>query len=499
MAIALELSSVTPELTREISKVCTIKPSASQYNEDPEPIICYAVNKKDDAVYIPMGAWKHFLNVFPDRDYPTTKVVCKKTLYTLDTDPKGCRDQDVVAEEASIRLERDHTVFIACFPGWGKTSIGNYFTSRLKLKTAVICHIDKVNEQWVEEFEKFSTAKVQRIKGNAKLDPKADVYVFGVQKAASMSREDLQDIGLVIFDEAHIATITAFSVSLLRFQPKYVIGLSATPKRPDGMHKMLAMYFGPLKNFIVREEVKDFTVYKVETPYKPTIKYNVFQGKSSLDWTAVTNSIAYNEERQHYIAELVTKHPDHRIMILSDRQQECDAIYDKLELLGETSVLKLTGNAQEKIEKRGCGYEGCLTKPSFNHLGEKEGAWCSKHKEKGMVAIKATKKKVDTTNYRVLVAGMKKAGVGFNDPTLTMLILVTDRKSVEQLEGRIRTTNNIIYDLVDDNKTLESHWRIRSAWYDKRGAVIETINLRKTTPNTKIPSHRILGPNKSQI
>lgn len=498
MAIALDLSLVTPAIAAEISKVCTVKPSANQYNEDPKPVFCYAINKNEGAAYIPMGAWRNFLDVFPDRDYPKTKVVCKKTLYTLETDPKGCRDQDIVADEAALKLEKDHTVFIACFPGWGKTSIGNYFAARLKLKTAILCHIDKVNEQWVEEFENFSNAKVQRIKGNSKLDPKADVYVFGVQKAATMSREDLQDIGLVIFDEAHIATITAFSVSLLRFQPKYVIGLSATPKRPDGMHKMLAMYFGPLKNFIVREEVKDFTVYKIETSYKPTIKYNMFQGKSSLDWTTVTNSLAYNNERQNFIAGLVIKHPDHRVMILSDRQQECDAIYDKLLGLGEISVLKLTGAADTK-EKRICMYEGCSTKSTFNHQSEKEGIWCAKHKEKGMVAIKTLKKKVDTTKFRVLVAGMKKAGVGFNDPTLTLLILATDRKSVEQLEGRIRTVNNIIYDLVDDHKTLESHWRKRSAWYDKRGAVIETISMREiATDKTKIPSQRLLAPNKSK-
>jgi hypothetical protein len=91
---------------------------------------------------------------------------------------------------------------------------------------------------------------------------------------------------------------------------------------------------------------------------------------------------------------------------------------------------------------------------------------------------------------------MKKAGVGFNDPTLTMLILATDRQDVIQFEGRIRTTNNIIYDLVDDYKTLETHWEKRAAWYERRGAVIEVISLRPhTEPRPKVPQRRMLPSN----
>lgn len=813
MAIALDLSSITSELGKELSKVCVIKPSATQYNEDPDPVTCFATNRAENALYIPLGTWRNFLDSFPDRDYPQTNVQFKKGLYTLETDPKKTRDQDVVASLALEKLKSDHTTFLACFPGFGKcldpdtpvlmfdgtkkmakdicvgdrlmgddsearnvlsvcsgtdtmyevslgsgesfkvnephiltlfvqknrlmtvrrrrnmfyvryfdgrnvkkrafedreaavkfadriytsthypssidisvldylklpnssksvlksgyasvdypfsptpidahkmgtffsnpfeayatstqeqkfefnqisladprvplvykindrrtrmmffngvlegayknslgmikirdrdvliiehsglaedildicrslgyrstlktaghkyelqfkiednhlvhtgfkirrvgrgnycgfeidgngrfllgshivthnTTMGNYFTSLLKLKTAVICHIDKVNEQWKHEYETYSTAKVQRVTGKTPLDPTADVYIFGVQKAASMPREDLIDIGLVIFDEAHIATTTAFTKSLLRFQPKYVIGLSATPKRPDGMHKLLEMYFGPKKGFIIREEVKDFTIYKVETPYKPTIKYNVFGGRPTLDWTELTNSLAYNEQRQDYIVSLVLQHPSRRIMILSDRQKECDSIYEKLKNLGEASVLKLTG--ERSVEVAVCEASECKTRPSFNFEGESRASRCAKHKDPGMIKIKGGNgKNVDTTRYRVLVAGMKKAGVGFDDPTLTMLILATDRKDVEQFEGRIRTTQNIIYDIVDDYQTLETHWRKRDAWYDKRGATVHVISLREQNPQVttfkkSIPQRRFLPSNTSK-
>lgn len=463
MAIAIDLASITEEIKKEIFRMCLIKPSSTQFCPNPEPLYCFSVDVQENIVYLPMGIWKNFLEEFPKYEYLRTKVYFKKDLYTLETDPKGYRDQDLVANQVMAKLKKDNVAFIACPAGFGKTTMGNYFSCLLGMKTVVLCHIDKVNGQWVEEFEKFSSAKVQRVRGKT-LDPEADVYVMGVKKASLMDRSCFYGIGLIILDEAHIATATAFTKALLKFQPKYVIGLSATPNRPDGLTKVLTMYFGNKKEFITRFETKSFTVYKVQTPYEPEISYNFFQGKTTINWTTLVNSLAYNKERQDYICSLVEKHPEHRIMILSDRKDECKSIYEKI-MSKEKNVLLMTG------EKLGCKFKGCSKKAKY---GVKVPIRCRAHKISGMVDID----KLPTTSYRVLVAGMKKAGVGFNDPTLTMLILATDKKDVIQLEGRIRTVDNIIYDLVDNNRSLENHWKIREDWYVKRGASIEIINLR---------------------
>lgn len=442
MAIRLLLDRLSPEQRSLIVKECRVKPTATQYG-DPEPVNCFATSTKTGSIFIPIGLWNKIAPQFPERTFPKIDLISSKKMFTKDTDPKGYRDQDKVVEEALIKLKRDRSVFIACSPGFGKTSMAAYLACKLKVKVAVLCHIDTVNEQWVEEFSKFTNAKVQRVRGKF-LDEKCNVYVIGIMKASKMARDDFKDIGLVILDEAHIATITSFTNSLLKFIPNYLIGLSATPKRADGMHKILYTYFGDEKSFIVREEKKEFEVYKVETPYKPTINYTFTYGRPTLDWVGLVNSLAYNDDRQNYIVGLVLKHPERRILILSDRQKECGAIYEKLIIAGEESLLLLTGNSSTK--------------------------------------------KVDTTKYRVLVAGLKKAGVGFNDPSLTMLILATDMKDVVQREGRIRTNNNIIYDLVDDYSTLENHWKQRENWYLYRGATIKKISLRPSLP----PSHRFL-------
>ena len=66
-----------------------------------------------------------------------------------------------------------------------------------------------------------------------------------------------------------------------------------------------------------------------------------------------------------------------------------------------------------------------------------------------------------------------------------MLILASDCKNVEQWEGRIRTANNIIFDLVDSYKTYESHWdKFRMPWYTLRGAEIKVLSYREKQRKT---------------
>ncbi|HMP28226.1 MAG TPA: DEAD/DEAH box helicase family protein [Saprospiraceae bacterium] len=433
MALALNSSYITLELASLISKKCVAKASKSQYEDNPDPIYCFEVAEEEGIIYVPLGIWKDVIDEenLPVK-YPKTNVTCKKKLYTLETDPKGYRDQDVVFEEALVKLENDRVLFLALSTGFGKTTLGNYFACYTKLKTAVLCHIDKVNEQWIEEFTKFTNAKVQRVKGSKPIDPNADVYIIGVQKASKIPREQLSHIGLVIFDEAHVATVTAFKTSLLRFQPKYVIGLSATPRRADGLHKLLTMYFGPRKEFIHRQEVKEFTVYKVNTPFKPSIKYTMVKGVMVPDWCHIVNSIEYNEERHDYIVKLIMSHPNHKILVLSGRQNQSKSIYKKAVEAGEKSIKLLIGTTKD-----------------------------------------------DGISKRVTIAGTKKAGTGYDDPELNMLIIASDCKNVEQWEGRLRTVGCIIFTLIDDYKTFENHWKIQEAWFLKKGATIENIELRQ--------------------
>jgi superfamily II DNA or RNA helicase len=422
MSFCLTLSSLSKNKRKEILRKCSLKSKSTMYNTSPAPVRCFNVDRDTDTLYLPLGLWKSYSDDFPNgekKDFPKMNKNVKFTgkLLTAETDPsERNRDQDIVAKTALRHLKNNNSVFISCFTGFGKTALAIYLSLVLGLKTLIICDIDLVKDQWPDEYSKYTKGgakiKCQKIIGKiTQLDPNADVYIVGIQKSTRLDF-DLTSIGTVIIDEAHLSTVTAFTNSLLNFQPMYLIGLSATPDRKDGLDSLFNLYFGEKKNFVVRMEHKDFTVYKYQTGIIPDIEYKMFQGRMIPNWDVITKSIEHNEDKWKLVADVACEpeFADEKIMILCKLNASLNGIYSILEKR-EEYVAKLSG----------------------------------------------TTKKWDK-NARILVAGFKKAGVGFNDPELTMIIIASDTTDIRQFEGRCRTTDNIIYHFVDYYSSFEKHW-----------------------------------------
>jgi hypothetical protein len=433
MSFDIKLSSLSKDVRDELFKTLIIKPPPSQYDPHPKPYHAYVHDKNRDIMSLPLGLWPKVCNTFPNNftfDKMNRQATFTKSLLTVETDPDGRgRDQDVIVKTALERLDRCGAVFLSLPCGQGKTGCAIYMSVALGLKTVILTHLDVVKQQWAEEYQKFTNnVKIQFLnQTNCKLDPTADVYIVGIQKA-NLCDLDFSTIGTVIIDEAHIATITAFTQTLFKFNPRYLIGLSATPDRPDGMGMLFNLYFGTNEEFIIRKEKKQFIVYKVETDYVPTIEYTIIRGKRTVNWSTVVQSIESNPKRWQLIVDIVLCNPKHKIIILCNRKVLSNGVYDLL--------LKNNQDAELLIES----------------------------------------KKTWNKQARVLVAGFKKGGVGLNDPQLTMAIIASDTKDARQYEGRIRTVNNVIYHLVDYYQPLHTHYKECQKFYIEKGATIKKIN-----------------------
>ena len=441
----------------------------------PKPPRINVFDESDKMMYLPLRGWNDFYFDFPNGT-PIEKGDVIKTLkfkgklLTTDTDPSGRkRDQDVVINEALKNLDTNHTTFIAAYTGFGKTASGTYLMcecnnklikQKFKRKTLIVCFSSAVRDQWPDEITKFTNAKVSHITGNPpSFDPTSDVYIIGVKKLVNVPKSYFRDIGTVIIDEAHITTASIFTEALFKLHPVYLIGLSATPDRQDGLDSLIHLYFGPKKEFIFRKETKAFTVYKYQTEYIPETDYILVRGDMVRDWKLVISSLESNEERQSEICDIACSHPKEKIIILSYTNEQSIALHKKL-LERKESVELFIGSKKLKD--------------------------------------------LDRTK-RILVAGTKKAGAGLNDPSLTMAIIASDTKDVRQWEGRLRTVNCIVYDIVDNDcegraNTLEKHYQEREKWYTSKGATIIVTGPRKNIANNsykrtpRVTSQRLLQP-----
>jgi hypothetical protein len=472
MSLALTLSSLSKEERIALLKKFTVRPEKTQYDPHPPSYQCFDVDIDLDLLYVPLGIvtnnpvkYKNNIkNVKKNVKVMSKFCVFSKELLTPETDPTGRgRNQVEVVDIALERLKKFYTVFLACYTGIGKTAMIIYLTIFLKLKTVVLCHLDGVRKQWVKAYEKFSgsTVKTQFVTGTgklSKLDPTADVYIIGVKKASMMNMDVFKGIGTVVVDEVHIASVSIFTQVLTKIQPLYLIGSDATPDKCVAGYKFLNLYFGNPKDFIVRLESKNFIVYKVQTNFKPHVEYVMRRGKSTVDWNEIINSIEKNEAVWELVANIVTENPKDKIIVECNRNCFAKGIYNILVDRGDNVDLYI----------------------------DKDKDW--------------------DASCRVLITGFKKGGVGLDDPDLTMAIIASDTTDVRQFEGRVRCTDNTIYHIVHDYKSLETHWNECEEWYKSKGGEIRIIGDRITKTknniknNTNIdncdpPVKRFLKPN----
>jgi hypothetical protein len=216
------------------------------------------------------------------------------------------------------------------------------------------------------------------------------------------------------------------SKSLYYIKPRYLIGLSATPYRPDGLDSLLDLYFGEDK--ITRKLFKPHIAYKVTTNFKPTVELTQ-NGK--VNWNVILDSQAMDRDRNELIIKIVQYFRDRTFLILTKRVAQGEYLVDRLTEVGE-DVSSLIGS-QQTLE----------------------------------------------LSSRVLVGTNSKIGVGFDHPNLNSMILACDLEEYFiQYLGRCMRTEEvepIIFDLVDKNSILEKHFSTRRAVYLEHGGTVKNF------------------------
>ena len=73
--------------------------------------------------------------------------------------------------------------------------------------------------------------------------------MLAMVQSLSMKEYDegtFDSFGLVVYDECHHLGAEVFQKSMAKVASKYSLGLSATPKRKDGLTKVFELFIGPI-------------------------------------------------------------------------------------------------------------------------------------------------------------------------------------------------------------------------------------------------------------
>jgi len=139
-------------------------------------------------------------------------------------------------------------------PGSGKTLCGLELIAKLGVKTLWITHTGPLANQTLERINEFLDVETGFIGGGKwKI---GDVTVALVQ---TLFRRDLEEISkefsLIIVDECHHVPARSFGDAIGAFWAHYLIGLSATPYRRDGLQSIMYQTLGPSLSEIRKDEL----------------------------------------------------------------------------------------------------------------------------------------------------------------------------------------------------------------------------------------------------
>jgi superfamily II DNA or RNA helicase len=357
---------------------------------------------------------------------------------------------DAYMESVNNKIVGGGVITIPC--GYGKTVLGLYLASRLKLRTLVVVHKEFLLNQWIDRIKQFlPESSVGRIQSN--IVRKDNDIVIGMLQSISMieyPEDTFRDFGFVIFDECHHLGAEVFSRALFKTNARYTLGLSATPNRSDGLTKVFHWYLGPTLYSIKQRTDNNVKVKMIH--FQDTNKEYcevVLNFKKKPNSALMINNICNYEPRTNIIIDEIIESlkEKRKILVLSDRRNHLNTIYEKLVNLKETNE-------------------------NFNYtFGFYLGGMKPADLEK-------------TEKMNVILGTFSMASEGFDcrEP-LNTIILASPKSNIEQAVGRILRQDEkdrkfipLVIDIVDEFCSFKGQALKRYKFYNKNKYKIDVLN-----------------------
>jgi superfamily II DNA or RNA helicase len=341
---------------------------------------------------------------------------------------------------------------------FGKTIVSIKALHELGKKAIVV--VDRLNilNQWWEEIETWTTAKVGIIQGKrCEIDGK-DIVLAMVQTISQKEfpTGTFDSFGIAVYDEVHCMAAETFSKAFPRVCAKYNLGLSATVERKDGLSKVFKNYIGDIfyaesLNVKNKTTIINMIKYDIKDPNGLT-DYILNPYTRKANTSTMISNMAKNKLRTQIILKYIqrlTRDPERQLLVLSDRKQHLKDMHEYLQKKGVSSGLYIGNMSQSHLD---------LT--------------CKK---------------------QVILGIYNLCQKAFNLKKLNTLVLATPRREIQQIEGRIlRQQHNINPVIVDFSdwwcNTYQNQWRDRHKYYKYRGYCINTIEIKTTK---KIPQLKL--------
>jgi len=333
--------------------------------------------------------------------------------------------KDMVDEwMAYLKEENPKGAILMSGTGTGKTVMGLEAILRLGKKALVVVPSDRIFRQWIDQIKKFTDIKRVGIIRASVCEVDAPITVAMLHTLCKDRFSHIHNtFGTILFDEVHTISTEHFMPVASKFWCKTRLGLSATPRRKDGMQNVFFWHIGKVAIRYSKVNTKP-KIVTVEY-YDPLTHHRGCMSRAGdLILGKYYNKLASNQRRNKVLAGLVKSayKRDHDILVLSERIRHLHT---------------LASMSQVPPQHRGF--------------------------------LTGSVKEIDR---QVIFGTYGSAGLGLDIPRLSCIIFAIPRADIVQPAGRVlrsKAKTPIIIDIVDVASD------IMKGWYKKRRKYYETI------------------------
>jgi len=429
-----------------LKKMLTVSPYVPKvFRGAYAPVPKYPVFKEsENYLYVP----KHFGKVtFGEPTESTRNIAQTDDFYWKFAG--SMRPQQEAVVNSMLKPEPKDGI-ISLHTGGGKTVCALYIASQLKLATLVIVHNTFLRDQWEDRVKTFlPNARIGRVQADKCEVEDRDIIIAMLQTISmkDLSIDVFKPLGFVIVDECHHIASEVFIQALPKVTSKYMLGLSATPSRKDGLMYAAHWFLGPMLYASEAGDTRDsdiqVEVYEYEN-HDEEFNTIIYNNQGVMFTSLMINKLTECVDRTQWLSKIISdimEEDEHRqMLVLTDRVQHTKDILATLEPKWQEQAAILSQSVS----------------------ADKRAAFCA--------------------SKRILIATYAMCKEGFDVPTLNTLLMATPRPDVDQIIGRIlrveksaRKTNPLILDIVDPQ--FRRQFQERNGLYKKRCYTLKKMKI----------------------
>lgn len=364
----------------------------------------------------------------------------------------------VLREEQKIAARKilQNDIGVLCAPtAFGKTVTAAAIIAKRGVSTLIIVHRTELLRQWSERLVQFLGVEPNRIGiiGAGKKSPTGKIDIAVMQSLIgkktlneaekfNAAAKILENYGQVIVDECHHISAFSFESVLKRAKAKYILGLTATPIRRDGLQPIIFMQCGPVRHSAAKSETAPtkMEVYPRFRTMKPI--------PSDVSIQEIFRALVEDDDRNRQIIEDTASayEEGRKILLLTERTEHLARLQEKLMI----PHVVLHGRMSKKQR----------------------------------TAVIEELNQLDAITPRIILATGCLIGEGFDHPALDTLVLampISWKGTLQQYAGRLHRqhaekTDVRIYDYVElENPQLARMWNKRLRGYKDMGYLIKEL------------------------